>query len=353
MKKVLIGMSGGVDSSVAAALLKKQGYEVIGATMLLWTGTDGCGGNLAADDAKKVCDFLGIEHRVLDFTDTFKDKVVSRFINEYISGRTPNPCICCNKYLKFGKMLDYALENGIDYVATGHYARIEYDGEKYHLYMSRSEGKDQSYVLYNFTQKQLAHTLMPLADMDKSAVRALAEEMGLFVAKKPDSQEICFVPDDDYARFITEHSDYVPQKGDILDTKGNLLGQHKGLIYYTVGQRKGIGAYGRPMFVLSVNPSGNTIVLGEKGMEFTDSLTASDINFLSGDFPDGNAELTAKIRYQAKPAACTLVPLAGGRAEVKFSEPQRAVTPGQSVVFYCGKELLGGGIVERAPANAE
>ena len=352
-KSVLIGMSGGVDSSVAAALLKEQGYHVIGATMRLWTYSDvanskheGCCAESAVEDARRVCDKLGIDFYVMNFKDEFRDKVVDYFVREYTRGRTPNPCIACNKYLKFDAFMKRALAMGIDYVATGHYAKIERGADgKYILRASEAAKKDQSYVLYNFTQEQLAHTLMPLGDYDKDWVRAKAEELGLGVAHKRDSQEICFVEDDDYAKFITDYSDYTPREGDILDVNGNVIGRHRGLIYYTIGQRKGIGAYGRPMFVMKIDAENNTITLGEKGMEFSSELTAEDVNFISGETPKEEINVTARIRYQAPPREAVLTPLTGGRVRLAFKEPVRAVTPGQAVVFYDGDIVLGGGTV--------
>lgn len=352
-KSVLIGMSGGVDSSVAAALLKDMGYHVIGATMRLWTYSDscdnheGCCAESAVEDARRVCDKLGIDFYVMNFKDMFRDKVVDYFVDEYTHGRTPNPCIACNKYLKFDALLKKAMAMDIDYVATGHYAKIEQDENgKYLLRASEAAKKDQSYVLYNFTQEQLAHTLMPLGDYNKDEVRKIAEKLELGVANKPDSQEICFVEDDDYAKFIMDYSGYEPKEGDILDVNGNVIGRHKGLIYYTIGQRKGIGAYGRPMFVMKIDAGNNTITLGEKGMEFSEELIASDVNFISGEFPTENMEITAKVRYQAPPAKATLVPMENGRVRLIFETPQRAVTPGQAVVFYDGDIVLGGGTVE-------
>ena len=351
-KKVLIGMSGGVDSSVAAALLKEQGYDVIGATMRLWTYSDscsstheGCCAESAVEDARRVCDKLGINFYVMNFKDMFREKVVDYFVNEYINGRTPNPCIACNKYLKFDALLKKALAMGIDYVATGHYAKIEQRNGKYTLRMSDAQKKDQSYVLYNFTQEQLAHTLMPLGGYTKDEVRKIALDMGLKVANKPDSQEICFVEDDDYARFITEYADYTPKAGNILDINGNVIGRHKGLIYYTIGQRKGIGAYGRPMFVMKINPDDNTIILGEKGMEFSQSLIADNVNFISGEPLIQPMKIEAKVRYQAQPSPAVISNNDDGSVLVEFETPQRAITPGQAVVFYSGDEVLGGGTV--------
>lgn len=257
----------------------------------------------------------------------FREKVVNYFTKTYLDAKTPNPCIVCNKYLKFGAMLDQALEMGMDYIATGHYARIEEQGGKYWLRASLAQRKDQSYFLYNFTQEQLAHTLMPLGGYDKDWVRRKAAELELPVAQKPDSMDICFVENGDYAKFIMDQTGIIPEPGDVLDMSGNKIGTHKGLLCYTIGQRKGIGAYGRPMFVMRMNPSENTVILGEQGMEFFPSLTASQVHFISGEFPQEPMRVQAKVRYQAQPEDATLYPQ-GDKVRLEFKEPQRAVTPG-------------------------
>ena len=352
--KALIAMSGGVDSSVAAWLMQQAGCECTGVTMRLTrnetlgqSGFHTCCSERDIEDAAEVAFAMDIPYEVVDFTADFREKIIEKFIRVYEAGGTPNPCIDCNKYMKFDHLLRWADAHGIDYVVTGHYARVEQDEAtgRWLLKKGLDENKDQSYVLYNFTQEQLAHTLMPLGGYNKDWVRQKAEELGLGVAHKPDSQEICFVEDDDYAKFITDYSGYKPKEGDILDVNGNVIGKHRGLIYYTIGQRKGIGAYGRPMFVMKIDAENNTITLGEKGMEFSNELTAYDVNFVSGEFPKENMLITAKVRYQAPPAAAMLCPQKDGTVKLMFPEPQRAVTPGQAVVFYDGDIVLGGGTV--------
>ena len=343
--KVLVGMSGGVDSSACAVILKNQGYEVIGATMRLIPNKDDEFNKTAEEDAKKVCDILNIEHHILDFRKEFKESVIDYFVNEYINARTPNPCIACNKHLKFGLMYEAAKKMGIDFIATGHYAKISNNNGEYELRMSSAGNKDQSYVLYNLNQELLAHTLMPLGDYTKNEIRKICEDLKLPVANKSESMEICFVEDDDYVSFIKEYANYTPVPGKIKDTSGNVLGEHQGLINYTVGQRKGIGAYGRPMFVLRLNTDTNELILGEKGMEFSDSLIAFDVNFLSDKFIEEPIKVQAKVRYQASPADAVITPLEDNTVKVEFIKPQRAVTPGQAVVFYDGDKVLGGGTV--------
>lgn len=345
--RVLVGMSGGVDSSVCAALLLEQGYSVEGLTLSLWK--DGTAPQTDIDDARRVCEVLHIPHHVLDLKDLFYEKVVSPFIEEYKIGRTPNPCIFCNRQIKFGAMADYAFSQGFDWIATGHYAKTKIDETtgRTHLLKSRFDQKDQSYVLYSLTQEVLSRLLLPLGDYEKEEIRALAEKYRLPVAHKGDSQEICFIPDNDYASFLSRHCDSLPSWGWFLDQKGNRIGRHSGIFLYTIGQRKGLGAFGRPMFVLRINYRDNTIVLGEKGEEYASVLTVTDLHFIPFESLDGPIETLGKIRYKSPPAPCTVTPLSGGQAQVTFLTPQRAVTPGQAVVFYQDDMVLGGGIINR------
>ena len=345
--RVVIGMSGGVDSSVAAALLKDDGYDVIGVTMRLWDGNGVCGSSEASDDAHRVCDMLGIKHCVSDMRDVFSKFVIDYFVSEYVSGKTPNPCIACNKFLKFDAMVEEAEKLNADFIATGHYAKIEYDKKsKRFLLKSVSSSKDQTYVLYNLTQTQLSRLLLPLGGFkDKDEVRRYAENRGLVTANKPDSQEICFIPDNDYSAFIERQTGIAPSEGNFVDTDGNVLGRHKGIVNYTVGQRKGLGiAFGEPMFVIRIDAEKNEVVLGRQGSEFSESLYAENPNFIAFDTPPTSFEAQAKIRYSAKPACCT-VTVCGNRLFVKFDAPQRAVTPGQAVVFYNDDTVIGGATI--------
>jgi len=356
-KNVMLGMSGGVDSSVAAAVLLEQGYNVIGVTMQIWPdmkeekklAEGGCCSLSAVYDAGKVADKLGIRYYVLNFKDVFREKVIDYFKNEYLEGRTPNPCIACNRFVKFETLLRKAVSMGMDYIATGHYARIAYDDNygRYLLKKSASDTKDQTYVLYIMTQEQLSRTLFPIGDLTKDKVREIARELGLQVASKPDSQEICFVDDNDYARFINENANVKIKPGYFVDRAGNILGMHKGIIHYTVGQRRGLGiSFGKRTYVVAINPEDNTVVLGDESDVFSSKLTASDLNFISIPELKDEMRVTAKIRYSAKEAAALIRPLDDGRVSVTFDEPQRAVTPGQSVVFYDGDTVVGGGIID-------
>ena len=359
-KRVMIGMSGGVDSSVAAYLLKKQGYEVIGVTMKLWQDDEeydliendgGCCSLEAVEDARAVADKLGIPFYVLNFKEVFKEKVIDYFIDEYLQGRTPNPCIACNKHIKFDDLYRRAMALGCDYVATGHYAKIEKDEEtgRYLLTKSVTDKKDQTYALYNLTQEQLEHTLLPTGDYEKERVREIAKEMGMDVHNKPDSQEICFVKDNDYANYVKRHSNKRIKEGNFVDTKGNVLGKHKGIIYYTIGQRKGLGiAFGKPMFVLDINPKTNEVILGSNDDLFNRELIAKDVNLITIDKIREPIRVEAKIRYSAKPSPATVYNNGDDSIKIVFDEPQRAITKGQSVVMYQGDKVVGGGIIDKS-----
>ncbi len=355
-KKVVLGMSGGVDSSLAAALLQEQGYEVIGVTMQIWEpdqpdlGEDhgGCCSLSAVDDARRVANTLGIAYYVMNFRELFEEKVINYFTKEYLEGKTPNPCIACNRYIKFEAFLQKAMGLGADYIATGHYARIYYDEElkRHVLRKSVDDRKDQTYALYTATQEQLARTLMPLGVYTKEQTREMARKIGLTVANKPDSQEICFVTDNNYKGFIEERTDTKIEPGSFVDTDGNVLGEHQGIPFYTVGQRKGLGiALGTPMYVVGINVEKNAVILGKDTEVFSKELYSVDNNLILVDRIEEPIEVEAKIRYSAKPAAATIYPVKKDEFNVVFKEPQRAITPGQAVVFYQGEFVLGGGTI--------
>ena len=347
-------MSGGVDSSVAAYLLKEQGYDVIGVTMQIWQEDKeyeeregGCCSLSAVDDARRVADKIGIPFYVLNFRDSFKKNVIDYFIDEYMEGKTPNPCIACNKYLKFDELLKKAQGIGADYIATGHYAKIEEHNGRYILVKSDDDKKDQTYALYNMTQEQLAHTLMPCGEYTKDRIREIAKEIGLDVHNKKDSEEICFISDNNHGKYISEAMPGKVKQGNFVDKDGNILGKHKGIVYYTIGQRKGLGlAMGRPVFVTDITPLTNEVVVGAEEDIFKTDLICKDINFIAFDNLDKSLELKAKIRYSAKPATATITPLENGKVRVSFKEKQRAITKGQSVVFYLDDLVVGGGIIE-------
>lgn len=348
-------MSGGVDSSVAAWLLKEQGYDVIGVTMQIWQDEDnvvqeengGCCGLSAVDDARRVAASIGIPYYVMNFKDEFKKTVIDYFTEEYLNGRTPNPCIACNRYVKWEALLQRSLSIGADYIATGHYARIDrLPNGRYAIRRSATLAKDQTYALYNLTQEQLAHTLMPVGEYSKDRIREMADEIGLMVAHKPDSQDICFVPDGDYASFIEETTDHPLPEGNFVSPDGKILGRHKGIIHYTVGQRKGLGlALGYPAFVLEIRPETNEVVIGTYDESLTHTVRADHLNFMSVEDLTEPMRVFAKIRYNHKGAWCTVEKTGEDEITCTFDEPIRAATPGQAVVLYDGEYVLGGGTI--------
>ena len=354
-KTVVVGMSGGVDSSVAAYLLKNQGYNVIGVTMQIWQDENrcdieengGCCGLSAVDDARRIAFKLDIPYYVMNFKKEFKSNVIDYFVDEYKKGHTPNPCIACNRYVKWESLLRRSKEIGADYIATGHYARIEKHPitGRYALKLSATTQKDQTYALYNLTQEQLASTIMPVGEYTKEQIREIASKIDNFVSKKKDSQEICFIPDNDYGNFIEKEYSFKAPKGNFVDTDGNILGKHRGIIYYTVGQRKGLGiSFGKPMYVYEIRPETNEVVLCENDALFHKTLYANNINLMSVPEIKDGMRFMAKIRYSHKKSPCT-VKINGDILECIFDEPQRAITPGQAVVLYDGDYVAGGGTI--------
>ena len=354
MDKVLIAMSGGVDSSVAAFLMKEQGCECIGATMKLFHNEDigvsrtkTCRSLEDVEDARLAALHLGIPYYAFNFSDDFKGQVIDRFISSYERGATPNPCIDCNRYLKFERLYKRARILGCDAIVTGHYARIEQENGRWLLKKSLDESKDQSYVLYSLTQEQLAHTRMPLGAMHKSETRRIAEEQGFYNADKPDSQDICFVPDGDYAKFIEQYTGRKSKPGDFVDMEGNILGRHKGIIHYTLGQRRGLGipAAAR-LYVCDISPKTNQVVLGSNEDLFHTELTAEKVNLISCESLKEPMRLKAKIRYRHPEQDAVAWQTEDGVLHVRFDKPQRAITKGQAVVLYDGDIVVGGGVIE-------
>ena len=355
MDKVLIAMSGGVDSSIAAYLMRQADFRCMGTTMRLYRNEDlgacnfrTCCSEKDIEDAAEVAFALDMPYQVLDFTADFRAQIIEKFIRVYEAGGTPNPCIDCNKYMKFRHLLDWAEAHGMEYVVTGHYARVEQDAEtgRWLLKKGLDEGKDQSYVLYNLTQEQLAHIRLPLGALHKTEVRKIAQEHSFINAQKHDSQDICFVPDGDYAGFIERYTGNAYPGGDFLDENGNVIGRHKGVIFYTIGQRRGIGTgFGKPMYVIGKNADNNTVTLGSNELLFTDTLYADNLNWIAFEYPESEFKCRAKTRYRQTEQPCTVYPQGRNTVRVVFDEKIRAVTPGQHVVFYDGDIVLGGGVI--------
>lgn len=341
--KVLVGMSGGVDSSVCAKLLMDKGYNVSGMTLSLWEKD----GDTSIADAKSVCDKMGIDHICFDLKGEFSDSVIKNFIEEYKAGNTPNPCIVCNRCIKFGEMLEKAEELGYDKIATGHYARVEQDADgRFLLKRAKDIAKDQSYVLYNLTQDKLSKVLFPLGEYTKSEIREIAVQNDFVNANRPDSQDICFVPDGDYAAFIEKYDDFKSSVGDYVDINGNVLGKHNGVIHYTLGQRKGLGiALGKPQFVIDKNSVTNRVVLGDEEHLFKTLVEVKNVNFIPFDTLDSEMRVSVKLRYRHNAASAVIKPMENGNIEIVFDQPQRAASPGQSAVFYDGDTVVGGGII--------
>ena len=361
-KRVVVAMSGGVDSSVAALLLMQQGYDVVGVTMRLWSVEDEVAAPLNkrccsvedVQDARRVCDAIGARHYYMNFEREFRQHVIDYFVREYDRGRTPHPCLACNDKIKFDFLLRRALFMDADYIATGHYARIRRDAERTRLLKGVDAGKDQSYVLFTLRQSELQRLLLPVGEYPKSEIRRIAADACLPVADKPDSQEICFIPDGDYRKFVGER--VTPKAGDLVDADGKILGTHPGIQFFTIGQRRGLGLKGNtgsPLYVTAIDSESNRVVLGSNEDLMRRELWASRVNFVAGEAPTAPIEITAKIRYKASEEPAILSPR-GDWVELSFHEPQRAVTPGQAVTFYQDEEIIGGGIIElEAPVPVE
>lgn len=346
----MLGMSGGVDSSVSAITLLNQGYDVTGVTFTTTPKNKSSDPTKfdATYQARLVANSLGIDHMSIDFSNIFSKKVINNFISEYLSGRTPNPCVRCNKYIKFGVMLDFAKELNFDYIATGHYADITYDNAKNKFLLKRSKSKkDQSYFLYNMTQDQIAHTIFPIGDLEKSDVRKIAQKYNLPSALNPDSQEICFIKNEKYSDFINRHISNISVPGNFLDTKGNIIGIHKGIINYTIGQRKNLGiSFGKHMYVIKIDPANNTITLADNSQLYIKHLLIRDLNFIYLENLDSAIRAHVKIRYQAVPATALIKPIDNKNLKIIFDTPQRISAPGQSAVIYDNDTVIGGGIID-------
>lgn len=359
-KRVVVAMSGGVDSSVTAYLLKEAGYEVIGITMNLFElgckneKIDSCCSLQAFEDARDVANKLGIEHYIVDYKTEFTQGIIDYFVDEYLRGYTPNPCVVCNSMIKFGLLLDKARQLGARYLSTGHYARIEQRDTRFVIKKGLDTSKDQSYFLYRLTQEQLSQAIMPLGNYQKADVRRIASLLGLKIADKPESQEICFIPQNNYQEFIRQRAKNRLVSGDILNSEGDIIGRHEGVAFYTIGQRRGLGiATGKPLYVISIDPIRNAIIVGDKGLLYSKRLTAKSMNWVSMPCITSKIELMARIRYLHKEVKAFVSPLRkentpdNDMVSVEFCEPQQAITPGQSVVFYKDDEIVGGGIICR------
>ena len=351
--KALMAMSGGVDSSVAAYLIKSQGYECIGCTMKLYDNEDigvsrsrTCCSLDDVEDARSVAYKIGMPYYVFNFSDGFREKVIEKFVRSYESGATPNPCIDCNRFMKFDKLYERAKILGCEHIVTGHYARIEYDGKRYLLKKALDETKDQSYVLYSLTQEQLAHTLFPLGNMRKTEVREIAEKNGFINAEKPDSQDICFVPNGKYAEFLEYYTGKNYPAGDFISVDGVCLGKHKGIVRYTVGQHKGLGISSEePLYVKQISAENNTVTLCKENELYSIEVIVRDFNWISGEAPQSEIRCKAKVRYRQKEQWATVMPIGETTAKIVFDEPQRAITPGQAAVLYDDDVVLGGGTI--------